>query len=91
MPPGNADARTSPLYAMVEPWFEAWRFASAMTWSSAASIWRLSDPQRLRKTWSSELTGMIDRSLRSPEFLRLMACNLRVLADIGALTSHRPR
>jgi hypothetical protein len=90
--PGDDQRRASLLLAMSEQWLGAWRFAAALSWASAASLVRLSDPQRLRREWSTSLTGMVDRTLRSPEFLRLMACNLRAMADAAQFTSKlRPR
>ena len=84
---GDDSARPAPLLAMAEQWLGAWRLTASLGWASAATLVQLSDPQRLRKEWSSNLTGLVDRTLRSPEFLRLMACNLRVMADVARFTS----
>jgi len=91
MSPGH-DPGPSMLLAVAEQWLGAWRLTAALSWASAASLVRLGDPQRLRKEWSTNLTGVVDRTLRSPEFLRLMACNLRAMADAAQFTSSlRPR
>ena len=80
------------LLAMAEHWLGAWKLTAALGWASAASLLQLSDPQRLRREWSANLTGLVDRTLRSPEYLRLMACQLRVMADMAQFTSKlRPR
>jgi hypothetical protein len=70
-----------------EQWVSAWRLGASLSWAGAATLLELSDPRRLRRAWSANLTGMVDRTLRSPEFLRLMACNLRAMADVTRLTS----
>ena len=91
MGPGNDDG-PSLLLAVAEQWMGAWRLTAALSWASAASLVQLGDPQRLRRDWSVNLTGLVDRTLRSPEFLRLMACNLRAMADAAQFTSSlRPR
>jgi hypothetical protein len=92
MSPGEDQGQAGLLLAMAEQWLGAWRFAAALSWTSAASLVQLTDPQRVRRDWSTNLTGMMDRTLRSPEFLRLMACNLRAMADAAQFTSKlRPR
>ena len=92
MLPGDDPGRPSLLLAMAEQWLGAWRLTAALGWASAALLVQLSDPQRLRKEWSANLTGLTDRTLRSPEFLRLMACNLRAMADAARFTTAlRPR
>ena len=75
------------LLALGEQWFAAWRFGASLGWAGLASLTQLSDPRSLRKAWSANLTETIDRSLRSPEFLRLMACQLRAMADVAQFTS----
>jgi hypothetical protein len=80
--------RPNPLLAIAaEQWVAAWRLSASLSWASAAALFELSDPRRLRRAWSADLTGIVDRTLRSPEFLRLMACNLRAMADVTRLTS----
>jgi hypothetical protein len=75
------------LLALGEQWFAAWRFGAALGWASVASLTQLADPRGLRRAWSANLTETIDRSLRSPEFLRLMSCQLRAMADVAQFTS----
>jgi hypothetical protein len=92
MRPDDDPGRSNLLLAMAEQWMGAWRLTAALSWTSAASLIQLADPQRLRRSWSANLTGLVDRQLRSPEFLRLMACNLRAMADMAQFTSAlRPR
>lgn len=93
MQPGEDPGRPALLLAMAEQWLGAWRLTAALGWAGAASLLQqLSDPQRLRREWSANFTGLVDRTLRSPEFLRLMACNLRAMADAAQFTSKlRPR
>jgi hypothetical protein len=86
--PNDEHAHPNPLLlAMAEQWLAAWRLTAALGWAGAATLVELSDPRRLRRAWSANLTGIVDRSLRSPEFLRLMACNLRAMADATRFTS----
>ena len=57
--PGEDQRRAGLLLAMAEQWLGAWRFAAALSWASAASLVQLSDPQRLRREWSTNLTGLV--------------------------------
>lgn len=92
MRPGDTAPRLNPLLAIGEQWLAAWRFGAALGWAGAASLAKLSDPGQVRRAWSTSLTEMTDRTLRSPEFLRLMACQLRAMADASRFTSAlRPR
>jgi hypothetical protein len=92
MSPGEDHGRARLLLAVAEQWLGAWRLAAGLGWAGAASWLQLSDPQRLRREWSANLTGMVDRTLRSPEFLRLMSCQLRAMADAAQFASKlRPR
>jgi hypothetical protein len=76
--------------AVTDQWLALWQLGAAATFGgfvAMASIW---DTRRLRTIWSANLTQAFDRYLRSPEFLELMAANLRVLATVTRLTS-QPR
>jgi hypothetical protein len=77
----------NPLLTVIEPWLSAWRFAAVLGWTGLASAAQFSNSRELRKVWSTNLSEAVDRSLRSPEFLRLMACTLRFMADAARFTS----
>jgi hypothetical protein len=92
MHPDKATTRPNPLLALGEQWLAAWRFGAALSWAGVASLAQLSDAQSARTAWSRQLSGMVDRTLRSPEFLRLMACQMRAMANVAQFTSaSRPR
>lgn len=69
------------LLATLEPWLAAWRFGAMLAISGVGLVLPLSEPQRARRLWSTYLSGLADRSMRSPEFLRLLSANLRWLCD----------
>jgi hypothetical protein len=87
MLPGDRTFNANPLLAIGEQWLATWRLGVALSFAGVASLAQFSDPRQLRKVWSANLTEMIDRSMRSPEFLRLMACQLRAMADVAKFTS----
>ena len=86
MPPSATLQPTAPI-ALPEPWLGAWRFATAMTWGGLASLHQLWDPKQLRSFWSTNLSQAMDRTLRSPEFLELLAGSLRAMAVVTRLNS----
>ena len=74
----------TPPVAFPEPWLGWWRLAVDMTW---VSLHPPSDARQLRSFWSTNLSETMDRTLRSPEFLELMASNLKAMAAATRLNS----
>ena len=73
--------------ALLDPWLARWRFAAAMGWESFAALAHAADPRPFRAVWSTEMSRAIDRAYRSPQFLELMAANLRAMASVARFTS----
>ena len=69
------------------PWLALWRFTAAATWGGLAALVQLSDPKPLRTFWSTALSQAAERTMRSPEFLDLMAVNLPAMASLTRLNS----
>ena len=74
-------------FALAEPWLAPWRLAVRLTWGSMASLAQLYDGKPLRAFWSTNLSQAADRCLRSPEFLELMAGNLKTMAALTRFNS----
>jgi hypothetical protein len=72
---------------LAEPWLAMWRFSAAMTWGGFTLAARLADPRPLRTFWTTAATKTVDRYLRSPEFLQLLATNLNAMAALARLKS----
>jgi hypothetical protein len=76
-----------PPLPIVEPWLGVWRLSAAATWGGLAALAQVSDPRPLRTFWSTALSQAAERTMRSPEFLDLMALNLRAMASLTRLSS----
>jgi hypothetical protein len=79
--------RPSPPLVFAEAWLALWRYSTAWTWGGLASFAQVYDTRSLRAFWSSQMTQAMDRYMRSPEFLELMASGLRTLAGLTRLNS----
>jgi hypothetical protein len=95
MPPGT-EPPPPPLLpppglslAVADQWLALWRLGAAAAFGGFVTLASAWDTRRLRSIWSANLTQAFDRTMRSPEFLELMAANLRALATLTRLTSQQ--
>jgi hypothetical protein len=75
------------MMTLAEPWLAMWRFSAAMAWGGLTLAARLADPKPARTFWTTTATQTLDRYMRSPEFLQLLATNLKTMAALGRLNS----
>jgi hypothetical protein len=75
----SADLASSPPAAVADQWLALWQLGTTMTWATLVSLPQLWDTRQLRTIWSKSLTEAVDRYLRSPEFLAVMADNLNAM------------
>jgi hypothetical protein len=66
--------------ALLESWFDSWRFAHAAGWDYLEALWGLRGPQRPRHPWLTEAKQRMAEHLRSETFLELMRVNLSTMA-----------
>jgi hypothetical protein len=82
MPSKEAPPAGPSSIPFAEQWLGPWKLATAMTLQGLASFARLYDTRQLLARWSPNMTEVVDRYLRSPDFLELMASTLKTMATV---------
>jgi hypothetical protein len=90
--PDSTDADLGPIppAAVADQWLALWGLGTAMTWATLAALPQIWDTRQLRTLWSKSLTEAVDRYLRSPEFLAVMASNLNAMTRAAGVHSQSP-